>query len=106
MQAPPIDFQCSLTILAALRAVCVFVPRASAVMQLLFSVHLKMIYNHKEMTDLCLRSDCMSEHSYFTLLRHVVSVICLHFICVMEVFVCRWLMGRGRFLTQTQGCLM
>lgn len=104
MQAPPIDFQCSLTILAARGALCLFVLRASAVTQLLFSVHLKMIYNHEEMTDLCIRSECMSEHSF--LLCFGMSVICLYFICVMEVFVCRRLMIHGLFLTQTQGCLM
>lgn len=41
-----------------------FVSQAPAVMQLLFSVHLKTIYGHKKMTDLSIRSGCISEHPF------------------------------------------
>ena len=76
----------------------VFVPWASAVMQL------KMIYNHKEIKDMCIRSDCMSDHSLFTLLRHVVSVICLHFIYMIEGLCLLVVNGPSSLPYSKQGC--
>lgn len=111
VQAPSIDFQCSLTVLAALRAEILFVPLPHTLVPLLLSESTWSGSRIMQRTDLRIisggRSHCMSECSFF---KNFVST-CLSgfpfiFNCMMDVLVCWWLMGHGLFLCDTQGGLM